>query len=94
MTAQWQIGLVGYVYKQITPDGGSGDRVGAFESRVIGMGPQIGYAFPVGDLQANLNLKGYREFDAAHRTDGWNVWLTFAISRAAPATPKAGMTTK
>jgi hypothetical protein len=58
------------------------------------MGPQIGYAFPVGDLQANLNLKGYREFDAAHRTDGWNVWLTFAISPAAPATPKAGMTTK
>jgi hypothetical protein len=94
LTGQWQIGLAGYVYKQITPDRGSGDRVGAFESQVIGIGPQIGYAFPVGDLQGNLNLKGYREFDAIHRPDGWNVWLTFAISPAAPATPAAPMITK
>ena len=96
LTGQWQIGLVGYVYKQITQDGGSGDKVGAFESQVIGVGPQIVYAFPVGDLQGNLNLKGYKEFDAAHRPDGWNVWLSFAISPAAatPATPAVGMTTK
>jgi hypothetical protein len=59
-------------------------------------GPQIGDTFPVAGLQCNLNLKGYKEFDAAHRPDGWNVRLTLAISPAAaiPATPAVGMTTK
>jgi hypothetical protein len=26
----------------------------------------------------NLNLKGYKEFEAEHRASGWNAWLTFA----------------
>jgi hypothetical protein len=30
------------------------------------------------------NLKGYWEFAAANRADGWNTWLTFAISPAPP----------
>jgi len=84
LTKQWQIGLVGYVYDQLSCDSGSGNRVGCFESRVIGIGPQIGYIFPVGDLQGYLNLKAYGEFDSAHRPDGWNVWLTFAISPSPP----------
>ena len=33
-------------------------------------------------LQGYINLKGYKEFDAAHRPEGWNAWLTFAISPA------------
>jgi hypothetical protein len=35
-------------------------------------------------MQGYLNLKGYKEFDAQNRPDGWNAWLTFAISPAAP----------
>jgi hypothetical protein len=31
-----------------------------------------------------VNLKGYKEFGAEHRPEGWNVWLTFVISPAAP----------
>jgi len=84
LTKQWQVGVVGYVYQQVTGDHGSGDRVGSFESRVIGVGPQVGYVFPLGDQQGYLNLKGYKEFAAEHRPDGWNVWLTFVISPAAP----------
>ena len=84
-----QVGLVGYVYDQLSCDSGSGDRVGCFESRVIGVGPQIGYIFPLGDHQGYLNLKGYKEFDADRRPDGWNVWLTFAISPAAAPPPAA-----
>jgi hypothetical protein len=84
LSKQLQVGLVGYVYQQISADSGAGDRVGAFQSRVIGIGPQVGYIFPIGQSQGYLNLKGYREFAAADRPDGWNVWLTFAISPVAP----------
>jgi hypothetical protein len=94
LTKQLQVGLVGYFYDQVSGDSGSGDRVGPFESRVIGIGPQIGYIFPVGTMQGYLNLKGYGEFDAQDRPKGYNVWLTFALSPAAappPLTTKAPM---
>ena len=85
LSKQLLVGVVGYAYQQLTGDSGSGDRVGAFKSRVFGVGPQIGYLFPVGDHQGYLNLKGYKEFGAENRPEGWNVWLTFSISPAAPA---------
>ena len=37
LTKQVQVGLVGYVYRQIGCDSGSGDRVGCFESQVAGI---------------------------------------------------------
>jgi hypothetical protein len=83
-TKQFQLGVVGYVYDQISCDSGAGDRVGCFESRVVGLGPQLGYVIAMGDHQGYLNLKAYREFDNAHRPGGWNVWLTFTISNAPP----------
>src|SRR5262247_2831130 len=64
LTKQFQIGAVGYVYREIGCDSGSGDRVGCFQSRVVGVGPQLGFIFPVGDLQGYLNLKYYSEFPA------------------------------
>jgi hypothetical protein len=93
LSKQLHVGLVGYIYDQLTADSGAGDRVGSFQSRVIGVGPQVGYLFPVGDLQGYLNLKGYREFDAEHRADGWNAWLTFSISPGQP-TPSARQSMK
>jgi hypothetical protein len=93
LSKQVFIGAVGYLYNQVSPDGGSGDKVGAFESRVIGVGPQIGYLFPVGNLQGFLGLKVYREFENANRPDGWNGWVTFSISPAAP-TSSSSMLTK
>jgi hypothetical protein len=83
LTKQIQVGLVGYLYDQLSCDSGSGDRVGCFESRVAGVGPQIGFIFPVGGMQGYLNFKGYGEFDAAARPSGWNAWVTFILSPAA-----------
>ena len=88
LTKQFQVGLVGYVYKELGCDSGSGDRVGCFQSQVVGVGPQLGFIFPVGDMQGYINLKGYKEFAAENRPDGWNTWVTFVISPAAP-TPSA-----
>ena len=65
LSKQIFVGPVGYVYDQLSCDSGSGDRVGCFESRVVGIGPQIGYLFPIGNMQGYLNFKAYAEFDAA-----------------------------
>jgi hypothetical protein len=70
---------------QLTADIGAAPILGEFKSRVAGIGPQAGYLFPVGDLQGYLNLKGYWEFDAQNRAEGWNLWLTFSISPAPPS---------
>lgn len=85
LSKQLQVGIVGYWYNQLSCDSGAGDRIGCFESRVAGIGPQIGYVIPLSkEWQGYINLKGYKEFAAENRPDGWNAWLTFAISPAAP----------
>ncbi len=89
LTKQLHIGLVGYFYNQITADDGAPLILGANKSRVSAIGPQIGHLFPLGDKQGYLNLKGYWEFDASRRAEGWNVWLSFAISPAAPHSPSS-----
>jgi hypothetical protein len=97
LSKQVFVGLVGYAYQQITDDFGQNPVLGGFRSRVLGVGPQIGYIFPVGGMQGFLGLRGYGEFDASNRPSGWNTWLTFAISPAAPtaaATPTQHLVTK
>lgn len=97
LSKQVLIGLVGYVYEQLGCDSGSGDRVGCFRSQVASIGPQVGFIFPVGNMQGYLNLKGYWEFAGENRPTGWNTWLTFSISPAAPppaAAPVKPMITK
>jgi hypothetical protein len=88
LSKQVHVGLVGYLYHQLSADSGAAPFLADNISRVAGIGPQIGYIFPAGDNQGYLNLKGYYEFDADHRPRGWNVWLTFAISPAAKTSAK------
>jgi len=76
---QLHAGLVGYFFKQVSGDSGAGAALGDFKSQVSAIGPQIGYFFPVGAQKWYVNLKGFSEFDAKHRPEGWNVWLTLAI---------------
>jgi hypothetical protein len=92
LSKQVMVGAVGYVYQQLTDDSGSGNRVGSFKSRVFGLGPQAGFIFPLGTShQGYLNIKGYKEFGAQHRPEGWNTWLTFVVSPAAQPAPTAAM---
>jgi len=85
VTKQLQVGLVAYAYEQLTSDQGCAPQLCSFKSRVLGIGPQIGYVFPVGDMQGYVNVKAYREFENANRPDGWNAWLTLVISPAPPS---------
>jgi hypothetical protein len=79
VTGQTHVGAVGYFYNQVTGDSGSGATQGSFKSRVAGLGPQVGHFFKVGEGLWYVNLKGYYEFDARNRPDGWNTWLTLDI---------------
>jgi len=76
---KFHIGAVGYFYNQISGDSGAGARVGNFESRVAGIGPQIGFFVPFFDREAYLNLRAYSEFDARNRLEGWTAFITFSI---------------
>src|SRR5215831_2071431 len=96
LTKQFFIGAVGYVYQEVGCDSGSGDRVGCFQSRVVGAGPQLGFIIPLSSTtQGYLNLKSYWEFANQNRPDGWNAWVTFVISPAeqtASAAPRRMIT--
>jgi hypothetical protein len=87
LSKQLHVGAVGYIYQQLTGDSGAGAILGDFKSRVFAVGPQVGYLFPIAGMQGYLNLKGYYEFEAENRPEGWNVWLTLAVSPAAAPTP-------
>ena len=80
LNEHWHVGVVGYVYRQLTGDSGAPQILGENKSQVFGVGPQVGYLVPIGSMQGYFNLKGYREFGASRRPDGWNLWLTFALS--------------
>lgn len=89
LSEQVHVGLVGYFYDQITADSGAAAFLGSNESRVIGIGPEVGFIFPAGATQAYLNLKAYREFDADSRPSGWNVWVTLSLSPSGPSPASA-----
>ncbi len=83
------VGLVGYVYQQVTDDSGALPIQGGFRSSIAAVGPQAGYILDLGGRQAYVNLKAYREFAAVNRSDGWNAWLTFTIALGAASTAGA-----
>jgi hypothetical protein len=79
------VGLVGYYYQQLTADRGQPFILGDYKSRVAAVGPQIGYLFPAGHMQGYVNVKGYFEFAAENRPEGWNAWVILSF---APKTPE------
>ncbi len=79
LSANWQLGLAGYVYYQLSADSGSGARLGPFKSNVAAIGPELGYAFTIGGLPAYANLRGYREFAATNRLQGKALFATLVI---------------
>jgi hypothetical protein len=83
------VGAVGYVYDQLTGDSGSSATLGSFRSRVLGVGPQLGFVFPVGGMLGYLTFKGYAEFDAQNRASGYNLWTTFSLTPMPPASAPA-----
>jgi hypothetical protein len=78
---RFYFGAAGYIYNQVGADSGPGATLGPFMSRVMGAGPQAGYAFSIAGRQIELMLRGYKEFAAENRPEGWNVWVGLSFSR-------------
>jgi hypothetical protein len=76
LSKAFHAGLVGYLYHQLTGDSGAGATLGDFKSKVAAIGPQAGWFLKGGWY---VNVKGYWEFAAQHRPEGWNAWLTVVI---------------
>lgn len=74
------LGLAGYVYYQLTGDSGSGARLGPFKSRVAAIGPEFGCQFSVGRQQWQANVRGYREFWARNRFEGYAVFAVLSTT--------------
>lgn len=88
LNQQWHVGVVGYVYEQVSPDryptsglvDAARERVlGSFKSGVASVGPEVGYFFPLGKKQVYLNLRGYWELWAQNRVKGEAVFATLSL---------------
>ena len=88
LSKQFYVGAVGYSFNQLTGDTGTGATLGPYISRISAVGPEVGYLFPVGEMQGSLNLRGYWEFAAQNRSSGWNTWLVFSVAPPSEKTPK------
>ncbi|MGB6550659.1 MAG: transporter [Xanthobacteraceae bacterium] len=88
LSKQFFVGAVGYFYDQLTADSGSAPILGPVESRVGGVGPQVGFIFPMGPTQMFLGLKAYSEFDGHDRPSGYSAWVTLAFSPSGAPPPQ------
>jgi hypothetical protein len=82
------VGAAGYFFRQVSPDTGGSAMLGDFRSQVAGAGPQIGWSLQLGGIATDFNVRGYKEFAAQNRPEGWNVWLTVSLSRVKRAVGK------
>ena len=89
ISKQIYLGAVGYAYQQVTGDSGSGARLGPFQGRVFGAGPEFGYLFSLAGHQASLNVRSYFEFAAQHRLQGRGVFITLGLPIWGPKPPPA-----
>lgn len=85
LTKTLQVGAVGYFYDQITPDQGCLQSLCPFESRTVGVGPQLGIIIPGTSTQTYLNFKAYWDIDTQNRASGASAWITLAFSPMPPS---------
>jgi hypothetical protein len=64
------VGVVGYDYRQIAGDSGSGDKIGPFMGSVDAVGPGLSYSTVIDKRPVTFNLRYYHEYDFEHRVHG------------------------
>lgn len=75
---QFDAGLVGYYYDQVTGDSGDGAN-GPFKGRAAAIGATIGWNFKAGELPISARIKYFHEFAVENRAEGDAVFLTISM---------------
>jgi len=79
LSRAWRAGLSSYVYYQLSGDSGIGDSCGSCTPRVAAIGPQLNYTFTVAGQQWSANFRGYYEFWARNRLEGYAFFATLTV---------------
>lgn len=57
VSEQWQVGAVGFAYKQVSDDGGAPDILDSFRSETYGIGPQVAFSGKLGGRAVYARLR-------------------------------------
>jgi len=79
LNQHWQVGIVGYVYGQLTGDSSSKPYNDGLKSSIASAGPEIGYAFTMKGKAAYINARAYWEFGAKNRIEGTGLFATVSL---------------
>jgi hypothetical protein len=74
------VGANGFYYQQITGDSGSGNLLGDFEGRTVGVGPVLSYIRKIGEHSLVAEVKWLPELDTQNRLQGDWVWFKLAFA--------------
>lgn len=77
-TPQFDAGLIGYYYDQLSGDSGDGANR-PFKGRAASIGATIGWNFKVGETPVSARLKYFHEFGVKNRAEGDAVFLTISM---------------
>lgn len=74
------VGATGFVFQQITGDGGSGARLGSFKGRDFGLGPVISLVRPLDKkVLFAMEAKWLPEIEVKNRLQGQYIWFKFGF---------------
>lgn len=73
------IGALGYYFKQVSGDSGSGARLGAFEGEVAALGATAALNVQLGRSPATFRMRAFKEFDVANRLEGKAFFLSLSL---------------
>jgi hypothetical protein len=73
------VGLVGYDYRQLTGDSGSGAVLGPFKGQVDAIGLGASATTLLGAMPLIMNIRAYREFNAEHHWEGYSSMASATI---------------
>lgn len=87
LSRNFDVGLVGYYYRQISDDWGGGARLGGFRGEVIALGGTAGVTFNVAEREVMTRVKVYREFNVSNRVQGTAAFFTVSLPLTKPMAP-------
>lgn len=73
------IGLIGYFYKQISGDGGSGAALGEFKGRATAIGATASHVFSTKSTLITTRIKFFHDTSVQNRAKSNSVFLTLSV---------------